>query len=129
MITQVFVGPPTITTHPTNQSIIAGTSTTLYCEGTGKGSITYQWEASNIKEEQWMIVSNTSSTRLDLNNLEQSRLYRCVVSNEAGRIISNPAIITVLSKYILLYTTVVYIIGEFCSNNLATYYNKKIYAL
>ena len=102
MMTQVLTGPPTIMTHPTNHWVLAGKNTTLTCEGTGKGSIAYQWESSTIKEEHWMSISNNNSTRFDLQNLQRSHQYRCVVSNEAGRTSSNPAIITVLSKHIVV---------------------------
>ena len=95
----MFTGPPIITTHPTSQWAVAGTNITLTCEGTGAGSVMYQWESSNIKEEKWMEISDASNTRLDLNNLERSQQYRCVASNEAGGARSKPAIITVLSEF------------------------------
>ena len=47
MMTQVFTGPPTITTHPTSQLTNVIMSVTLDCEGTGRGSITYHWETSS----------------------------------------------------------------------------------
>jgi len=102
VITQVFTGPPTITTHPTSQlitiSMSVSTNITLNCEGTGRGSITYQWETSRINGGQWMNISNSNSARLGL-NLESSQQYSCVVSNEAGRTRSSIAIITVSSKH------------------------------
>ena len=99
MMTRVLTGPPIITTHPTSQWAVVGTNITLTCEGTGAGSVMYQWESSNIKEEKWMEISDATNTRLDLNNLERSQQYRCVVSNEAGGARSKPAIITVLSEF------------------------------
>ena len=98
MMTQVFTGPPTITTHPTSQLITVSMSVTLECKGTGRGSITYQWETSNINGGQWMIFSDSNSETLVVRNLEQSQQYRCVVSNEAGSTRSDVATITVLSK-------------------------------
>ena len=71
---------------------------TLDCEGTGRGSITYQWETSNINGGQWMNISNSNSKTLVVGTLEQSQQYRCVVSNEAGSTRSNVAIVKVLSK-------------------------------
>ena len=97
-MTQVFTGPPTITTHPTSQLTNISVTVTLDCEGTGEGSITYQWETSNINGGQWMIISNSNSKELVVRNLEESRQYRCVVFNEAGRTSSNVSTITVLSK-------------------------------
>ena len=98
MMTQVFTGPPTITTHPTSQLTNISTSVTLDCEGTGRGSITYQWETSNINGGQWMNISDSNKKTLVVRNLEQSQQYRCVVSNEAGSTRSAIAIVTVLSK-------------------------------
>ena len=94
----MFTGPPTITTHPASQSVNISMSVTLNCEGTGRGSITYQWETSNINGGQWMNISNSNSSTLVVGTLEQSQQYRCVVSNEAGSTRSNVATVTVLSK-------------------------------
>ena len=98
MMTVVFTGPPTITTHPASQSVNISMIVTLECEGTGRGSITYQWETSNINGGQWMNISNSSSSTLVVGNLEQSQQYRCVVSNEAGSTRSDIATVTVSSK-------------------------------
>jgi len=98
MMIQVFTGPPTIKIHPTNQLITTGMNVTLKCEGMGGGSITYQWEISNINEEEWMNISNSNSKRLVVMNLKQSQQYRCVVFNEAGSTKSNVAAVAVLSE-------------------------------
>ena len=97
---------PVITTHPTSQLTTVSMSVTLDCEGTGRGSITYHWETSNINGGQWMNISNSNSRRLVVRNLEQSQQYRCVVSNEAGSTRSNVATVTVLSEFamsVILY--------------------------
>jgi len=98
MMTQVFTGPPTISTHPTSWLTTIDMNVTLNCEGTGRGSITYQWETSNINEEQWMIISGSNNKRFVVRNLEQTKQFRCVMSNEAGRTRSNVATVTILSK-------------------------------
>ena len=100
-MTQVFTGPPTITTHPTSQLTNISMSVTLDCEGTGRGSITYQWETSNINGGQWMKISDSNSKTFIVQNLKQSQQYRCAVSNEAGTKVSNIATVTILSKNIL----------------------------
>ena len=97
-MTQVFTGSPTITTHPVSQLTNISMSVTLDCEGTGRGSITYQWETSNINGGQWMNISDSNNKALVVRNLEQSQQYRCVVSNEAGSTRSDIATVTVLSK-------------------------------
>jgi len=100
MMTQVFTGPPTITIHPTSQFITVSMNVILNCEGTGGGSITYQWESSNINRENWMNISRKKN--LMTKKLKQSRQYRCAVSNNVGRTLSNVATVTILSKYIYI---------------------------
>ena len=95
-MTQVSTGPPTITTHPTSQLTTVSMSVTLNCKGTGRGSIKYQWQTTNINGGQWSNISN--NRRLVVRNLQESQQYRCVVSNEAGGTRSNVANVTVLSK-------------------------------
>ena len=95
MMTLVFTGPPTITTHPTSQSTNVSMSVTLDCEGTGEGMITYNWETNKTNGGQWINISNSKTLVV---SLEQSQQYRCVVSNEAGSTRSDVATITVLSE-------------------------------
>ena len=97
MMTQVSTGPPTITTHPTSQLTTVSMSVNLNCEGTGRGSITYQWQNRNINRGRWSDISN--NRRLVVSNLQESQQYSCVVSNEAGAISSNVATVSVLSKF------------------------------
>ena len=100
-MTQVFTGPPTITTHPASQLTNVSIIVTLDCEGASRGSITYQWETSDINGGQWITISNIQSKTLVVGTLEQSQQYRCVVSNEAGSTRSNVATVTVLSKLLI----------------------------
>ena len=110
MMTQVSTGPPTITTHPTSQLTTVSMSVTLNCEGTGTGSITYQWQSRNINGGQWSDISNSNNRRFVVRNLQESQQYRCVVSNEAGMTGSNVATVTVLSKlqYPIFYNVMSY---------------------
>ena len=102
MMTQVFTGRPTITTHPTSQLTNVSMSVTLDCEGTGRGSIAYHWTTKRVNK-RWMKINNSNNKRYIVRNLEQSQQYRCVVSNEAGSTRSNVATITLLSKlYIIM---------------------------
>ena len=97
MMTQVSTGPPTITTHPSSQLTTVSISVTLNCEGTGRGSITYQWQTRNIYGGRWSDISNSNNKRVVVRNSQESQQYRCVVSNEAGRTTSTVATVTVLS--------------------------------
>ena len=87
-----------MTIHPTSQLTAVSMSVTLNCEGTGIGSITYQWQTRNINGGQWSNISNSNNKRLVVRNLQESQQYRCVVSNEAGGTRSNVATVTVLSE-------------------------------
>ena len=103
MMTRVSTGPPTITTHPTSQLTTVSMSVTLNCEGTGRGSITYQWQTRNINGgRQWSDISNSNNRIHVVRSLQESQQYRCVVSNEAGGTSSNVATVTVLSEYVFM---------------------------
>ena len=99
-MTQVFTGDrsPTVTTHPTSQLTNISMSVTLVCEGTGRGSITSQWETSNINGGQWMNISDSNNKTFVVRNLEQLQQHKCIVSNEASSNISNIARFTILGK-------------------------------
>ena len=98
-MTQVFTGPPTITTHPTSQLTTVSMSVTLDCEGTGNGSITYHWETRNINGEEWVILSDSNVETYVVREFAQSKQYRCVVSNEAGSTRSGVATVNILGKF------------------------------
>ena len=98
-MTQVSTGLPTIITHPTSQLTNVSMSVALICEGTGRGSITYQWQIRNINGGQWSDVNSSNNKRFVVRNLQESQQYRCVVSNEAGGTLSSIASVTVLSKF------------------------------
>ena len=79
-------------------------SVTLNCNGTGRGSITYHWETSNINGGQWMNISNSNRRRYIVRNTQQSQQYRCVMSNEAGSTRSDIATVTILSEFVVNIT-------------------------
>ena len=95
----ISTGPPNIITHPTSQLITINMGVRLNCEGTGRGSITYQWQIRNINGGQWSDVNSSNNKRFVVRNLQESQQYRCVVSNEAGGTLSSIASVTVLSKF------------------------------
>ena len=88
---------PTITIHPTSVLTASNVvNSTLNCEGTSKGMLTYQWETSNVDGRPWMKIGDDK--RLVVRSPERSQHYRCIVSNEAGIVRSNIATVTTLSK-------------------------------
>jgi FG-GAP-like repeat len=94
---------PVIVTQPSNQSVPAGGNAAFSVTATGT-ALTYQWQVSSNGGVSWTNVSNTlpyggattaalavTNATVALNGLR----YRCVVSNGAGSVQSNAAILTV----------------------------------
>ena len=95
----IFTGAPIIVTHPTDMVTNVSESVTLNCKGIGGGSITYQWETSDVSKDQWMeIRGDSDGEKLAIRNVEKSEKYRCIASNEAGSTISNASTVTLLGK-------------------------------
>ena len=99
-MTQVFTGPPTITNPLTDQMIESNTSITLVCNASGDGTIEYQWQ--KYSENLWMNISNSNTAEYQTNMLTGSNQFmiRCVVSNEAGKVISVAKILVLGNKHI-----------------------------
>jgi len=88
MITQLFTGPPTITSkNVTNQVIAFGKRTTLICTANVRGIITYQWQKLD-NAGLWKNIYNTNKKNYRTDKLKESSQFRCVVSNEVGEAMS-----------------------------------------
>ena len=85
----------------------ASESVTLSCKGTGGGSITYQWETSEVVKDQWKEISNSNGEILVIRNLQKSERYRCIASNEAGSTVSVASTVTLLGKLFIDIMTLV----------------------
>ena len=83
--------PPSISSHPTSVSVVAGGSASFSVSASGSEPLSYQW-----KKDGTAVVGATSST-LTLTNLQsnQAGAYTVTVSNAAGSVTSNPATLTV----------------------------------
>ena len=88
-----------ITDHPINGDISVGGSITLICRAVGIGSLVYFWERSS--GGSWTTVSNenTTSYTIDASLAIGRYMYRCRVSNDAGSVVSNVAIVNVYGEY------------------------------
>ena len=84
---QIFAGPPTITNPLIDQVKMFNESVTLYCEASGDGTISYQWQEFN--NDVWVDIENSNDPEYTTDRLVESSQFRCVVSNEAGEIVSN----------------------------------------
>ncbi len=100
-VTAVAVAP-SISVHPANQSIIAGQNASFTVTASGS-SLGYQWQGSIIIIDGGAnfvdMVGETNAT-LTLTALalsDSARQFRVVVSNSAGSVTSNAALLTVNS--------------------------------
>ena len=79
---------------PINESI------TLVCRANSVGTVVYSWERSS-DSSNWTTVSNdnTTSYTTDTTLAIGEYMYRCRVSNDAGSVVSNNAIVNVYGEY------------------------------
>ena len=87
---------PTITKQPESQTVAENATATFTVEATG-GNLSYQWQQSTDGTD-WTDISGansdtytTEAATTDMNG----RQYRCKVSNSAGSVTSDAAILTV----------------------------------
>ena len=93
------LGPPIIKNHPTNDDIPVGQSITLMCRASGIGILVYSWERSSGSSWTTVINDNTTSYTIDKTLAIGQYMYRCRVSNDAGSVVSNNAIVNVYGEY------------------------------
>ena len=95
------LGPPVVTNHPSSSNNVPlGRNFTLLCTGSGLGTLEYSWESIS-SGRSWTTVSNdnTTSYTTDTTLTIGQYVYRCRVSNEAGSVVSNVAIVNVYGEY------------------------------
>lgn len=86
---------PTISTHPSHQTVSAGASATFTVVASGSTPLSYQWQRNSVD------ISGAISSSYTLANAQLSdsgALFRCVVSNNLGNATSNQAQLTVTSN-------------------------------
>lgn len=85
--------PPSITQHPTSESVAIGEGVTFTCSGTGQAPLSYQWQRDTIN------IPGENSTTYTLSSVDASdngATFRCIVTNSFGNETSNDAVLTVL---------------------------------
>ena len=89
---------PTITTQPSSVTTALGTTATFTVTAEGEG-LTYQWQYQRPGESTWNdAINNGQSATFNQTNVETRHngfKFRCKVSNSAGSVISNAAMLTV----------------------------------
>ena len=90
---------PVITDGPIGDDVPLGNNISLTCTASGIGTLVYSWEQSS--DGGWTTVSNdnTTSYTTDTTLAIGQYVYRCRVSNEAGSVVSNNAIVNVYGEY------------------------------
>jgi hypothetical protein len=86
--------PPTITAHPTNQTVAEGQTATFTVSATGSGTLSYQWQKNDSDIGG---ATNPSYTTPVLTPADSGSHYRCVVSNAYGSATTNEALLSVIS--------------------------------
>ena len=91
---------PAITTQPTNQTAVAGSTVVLSVVATGAVPLSYQWSFNGAA------ISGATNTTLTLTNIHstQSGNYQVRISNSGGAVTSSIAILTVVAQDILVYS-------------------------
>ncbi len=84
----------TITEQPASVSVVAGKNTTLKVTATGTKPLTYQWRKDGIA------IAGATARTLQLADTTPADAgsYDVVITNDAGSVISDPAVVTVIVK-------------------------------
>jgi hypothetical protein len=84
--------PPTITTQPTNQTVMVGANVSFYASATGTGPLAYQWSFMGTP------LTGASTSSLSLTNVQAAEAgsYAVAVTNSVGSATSATATLKVL---------------------------------
>jgi hypothetical protein len=85
--------PPTVTTHPANQTIPPYNTATFSVTAVGDSPLSYQWQKDGADLSNGGKVSGADAATLQIANAEEvdQGSYRCVVTNPYGSATSNSA--------------------------------------
>jgi hypothetical protein len=86
--------PPSITSQPANQTVIAGQSATFSVTATGTGTLTYQWKKNGTAITGATSASYTTPATVASDNGSQ---FTVTVTDSVGSVTSNAATLTVNS--------------------------------
>ena len=85
-------GSPGFTTHPSDRTVIEGQTATFSVAATG-GSLSYQWQKNGVNISGATIATYITPSATLADN---GAIFRVIVSNAAGSVVSNNATLTVL---------------------------------
>lgn len=83
--------PPSITTQPTNQTVLRGSNATFVVAATGTGTLSYQWRTNTIN------ILSATNTSYTVTNAQPSNAtnFTAVVANAFGSVTSAVTTLTV----------------------------------
>ncbi len=84
--------PPTVSAHPSNQSVPEGQTVTFTVGAAGTAPLSYQWQRNTVDISG---ANATSYTVSSASLADNGAKFRCVVSNSFGTATSNEATLTV----------------------------------
>jgi len=87
-----FTNAPSITLHPQDQTVPAGSSATFTVAASGAQPLFYQWQRDGLDIPG---ATSSSYTLTGVQPQDNGALFRCRVSNAFGSTTSNPAQLTV----------------------------------
>ena len=101
-ITWVARNKPVITAQPVPQTAAAGQTASFTVAADGD-DLTYQWQYSKDNGKNWTNKTGATSAGYTVTVKESydGMLYRCIVSNTAGSVISDSAKLTVIPKPVI----------------------------
>lgn len=87
--------PPSITTEPSDQSVVEGQAATFSVAASGSGPLAYQWQRNGTDIPEANGPSYTTPASMFS---EDGAAFRCIVSNSAGSAVSEAAVLTVVAN-------------------------------
>ena len=86
-----YLGVPQPTTHPVNQTVQPGESVTFSVRASGPPVLRYQWQRNGVNISGATADDYTKSAVAS----DSGATFRAIVSNDAGSVTSNSAVLTV----------------------------------
>ena len=83
-----FAVAPSITMHPSDQTVAEGGSATFTVSASGTPPLNYQWQRDNVDISG---ANSTGYTIAPVSQADNGATFRCRVSNVYGMVTSNPA--------------------------------------
>ena len=90
--------PPQVTDHPEGKSnIVPGTDVSFSVTATGTAPLSYQWQKDGVDLTDGNRITGATTATLTITGVMESDEggYRCVVTNIAGTVTSDTAMLTV----------------------------------